>query len=147
MLFPLLGRVLRLGDDEDFMTLHDYSFFDLSHALLAFRGWKEVYWSGSSCLGWLSYYFVEVSHKTREVLKVLGRNRVADEEAFPSENLPGVIGTLLSENNIHYCDALSAVTRYRGEIPSPRTSNLNDPVASSEYYGMVTANPTEILRA
>lgn len=65
---------------------------------------------------------------------MLGPKRDDDGEAWKSENFPRVIVSWLWEPYYRYRAAVSAVTRYRGEVSSPRASDPDAPAASADNY-------------
>lgn len=69
-----------------------------------------------------------------ETSTVLGQSLGSSEEALPSETLSEVSATWLLEDDFRYCDVLSVVVHYHGEVPSPCASDPDASAAPPDYY-------------
>lgn len=87
----------------------------------------------SSCLVCFPYSFAEGVVERFEALTVLERKEIPMEGCTVGNSFEGVT-TLLSEDFLRYRDAASAMTRYRGEIPSLQANKSGTPATSSNYY-------------
>lgn len=130
MLFQLPNRVVCPSDDEVFTKLVYNSSFDLTHALLLFMWSQEVNWFTSSGVKWFSCSFAEGAVALLQSFTVLGQKRDTDGELLPSEALPEVFVTWLSEKLFCHCNAQSAVPHHHGGVPSPQPSG-SDVLAAS----------------
>lgn len=133
-LFWFPSCILYFVVEETFRKLFDDSTFDLSHGLLSCRRSQEPDWSGSSFFRLFPGSYAEGAVKEVECFAVLSRSRGTDGELLPSETLPGAIISYFSEEYFCYRDTVSAVARYRSEVPSLWSSDSDAPAASPDYH-------------